>query len=232
MKWLRHSAVVLLGPVLLAACDGGSSTGPGKQDPDPTPPPIQTTPEQPDPPPPPPPTNPPPTPPSNSREGTLGFAVSGAITGTFDARGEFRTGSSTQTNSFAVATGTASRLSIVAFHLVSPPRGNVFLLELRNAQSGGSIPITTREQCDGQSTAPCAYGVLILDREPETEVIDVRDPSAFNLTSGSVTLTEVTDQRVSGVFSAQATQGSTGRVISLASGGFNIPLIAGQQSGG
>lgn len=230
MNWLRRSAALLLLPAVLAGCKDSVSPNPDPVPPEeepvqPAPPGTPGTPGQPAPPPPSTPTNPPPSTPSNPAVGVLGFSVSGALTGTFDARGQFQSGASRQTTSFAAAAGDASRLSIAAFHLVNPPRGNVFLLEIRNAQGVQSVPIQSRDACVA-GTAPCAYGVFVVNREPATEVTQVNDPQAFVLTSGTISTLEIAGGRARGVFAGQATRSSSGEVVTFADGGFDVPVVS------
>lgn len=187
-----------------------------------SPPPIQPAqPGQPAPPPPSTPTDPPPSAPSNPNAGVTTFTVSGALEGKFEAGGEFQPGNSSQIDSYAAGSRSGNRLLIAAYQRVGTSSGNRFVLQIRNLPGTGTVNIVRPEQCTDATTTPCASGRFIFDTAPNASV---SDDQTFTLTTGTVSVSTATAQRVSGTFSGQATRSATGETVNLSNGGFDVPL--------
>jgi hypothetical protein len=158
------------------------------------------------------------------REGTASFSYTGDQGGVYEARGEFRLVDSNtlQAGSWAVAGRDANGdLTVLAFSSPSGTRGTLLVLPLGRPTQGGTVSL----QCTGTQCpqAGVIFNALALGSRTATETL-------YGFTQGSVTIDTLTQTRIAGSFTGQASfydinfvQTPT-RTLTVVNGRFGVPI--------
>jgi hypothetical protein len=163
--------------------------------------------------------------PSAPGSGTVSFTYSGtAVSGSFNATGALQSSGANQPQfgTFAVGWREGSEFGIYGFRAASNNRGDAFYIDGRPITGPGTFPV--REWCDSPSQ-PCVE--IYFDRNIHwtTGALD----NECYLTSGSLTVTSLSNSQAQGTFSGQGECfSSTGQLqgsFAIANGSFNVPVI-------
>jgi hypothetical protein len=171
--------------------------------------------------------------------GSVTFNFSGAHSGEFRAEGELSQGLQdiTTHGTWAAAAWIEDeqQLGIVAFRGHSPPRGDGFALALGNISAPGTVTLNG-EACLLGEEDDCMTGWVGFDT-PFAQ----HDPMAddvFFITSGTVTISTYTTDRLVGSFAGTAVHlldlamaVPEPRTLTIANGSFDVPLLR-EQTGG
>lgn len=164
--------------------------------------------------------------------GTLQFTYRGPISGTFEATGEMQVqpGTLPQPVTGATAYRQENALSLLAFRVKTPSRGDLFAVHVGEAGQPGTIQLDPLS-CQQQSLAGCRVGIFLPDVDA-TALADSTDLRAlaergYVLLLGSVTITSRTDLRVRGTFQGIAFRGgeqSLQNALTISNGRFDLPI--------
>ena len=168
----------------------------------------------------------PPVPPEQ-QEPTVSFTYSGARSGSYRVEGDVPLDAERrpQFGTWAAALQIPGEaVGVTAARARTAPVADVFLIALHNITAPGSYTITPQAQCRLTTTTSCATGVFVFGFDWEDAN---RDPdAAYYIESGTVTVTAIDDEWISGTFEASGPSlFVNGGTISLASGSFDVPVV-------
>ena len=155
--------------------------------------------------------------PVESLEG-LAFSYSGALSGSYDGDGNIpaiESNGRPEFGSWSVARADSlGGLVIEGFDPTGADVGDLFILQLDDIREGVFEPcgILAGGGCHGRFIV----GVVL------TELATVQD--AFEISSGRVEISEATDSRLRGTFSATFTSGDGNRTITVTDGVIDVPF--------
>ena len=164
--------------------------------------------------------------------GTVSFSYRGAVTGSYQARGELqlRGGTLPQPATGATAFRQDSILAVLAFRTEDGARGDGFSLLLGALTETGSYAFDPLA-CQAQSAGACRVGVFApgldaaqLATTPDAAALAA---NAYVLVLGSVNVTRLTDVRVRGTFSGTAVRASDptlSSAVTITRGEFDVPI--------
>ena len=173
------------------------------------------------------PTGPTPPVPPEQQEPTVSFTYSGARSGTYRVEGDVSLDAERrpQFGTWAAALQIPGEApGVTAAQARTAPLADVFLIALHNITAPGSYPITPQMQCRLTTATSCATGLFVFGFDWEDAN---RDPdAAYYIESGTVTVTAIDDEWISGTFETSGPSlFVSGGTISLASGSFDVPLV-------
>lgn len=151
------------------------------------------------------------------------FSYSGDRSGSYQARGEISLDANRRPEhgTFAAALPEASGdIGVAGARAQTAPLADIFILGLHNISEPGTYPI--REDCTPQSTLSCALGYLAFGYHWE----DQRQPPAaqYFLDSGTVTISELSGDRIRGTFQAEESSFLIPS-LSISDGSFDVPIV-------
>ena len=150
--------------------------------------------------------------------GSLSFAYTGDISGSFDVSGEAKYSQSYPQNGFAIAKGGGTAVAISGVRPTQRPKYDFFGIELDGALLPGTYPVCTPLIGPG---CPFVYFLLGFNGSSADQ--------AYRMVSGSVTISEISGGRWRGTFQGTAEaitatgQSIPGRMITITSGQFDVP---------
>ena len=155
-----------------------------------------------------------------NREGSLSFAYSGAVSGTFAVSGEANLDATNYPqNAFAAAVTESGGVFIAGFRPTERPKLDYIGISLTGVTGPGTITV-----CTGPSGSGCPSLFFFLG-------LAGRDfDQAYAFTSGNVTISGFTTERVRGTFQGTAVFiAATGepdftRTVAVTNGQFDVPI--------
>ncbi|HET6231376.1 MAG TPA: hypothetical protein VFE05_14985 [Longimicrobiaceae bacterium] len=174
----------------------------------------------------------------NGRAGSMSFSFSGSTSGSFAADGRIPSATSSRFDyrPFAAAVRADSLVLLLAYDHGSGTRGDLTSLFLEQPTPGRSYSLDANA-CflADPSGASCATGFFLrnTDLNQESDVLEV----PFFFTSGTVTVTSVSDTEIEGTFSgtAEADDGVPGtalQTVIVTNGRFKMPIASSDLFGG
>ena len=155
--------------------------------------------------------------------GSLAFTYTGARSGTFSTSGAVVAGASGgfAKQQFATAVKFTnpgqSSIGIIGYLPVTAATGNEVILAFPASGIGQTLTLT-----DTCATAGCAIGLILFDTNP-----DLNEDSSvtFFLTSGTLQVSAVTNERITGTFSGTAEDEAGVQTLTVTDGTFDLPLV-------
>lgn len=163
--------------------------------------------------------------------GSISFAYSGVISGSYEARGvmEVEQGAIPAPVTGATAYLQDDLMNLLAFRAQTSTRGDAFTLLLGAVPGTGSLPLDPLS-CQQQVLASCRIGFFV----PDVDVTQLTGPDlaslleiTYVLVLGNVEVTTRTDRRIRGTFQAIAFRGNEENLqnsLTITNGSFDLPI--------
>ena len=155
--------------------------------------------------------------------GSIAFSYTGARTGTFSTSGAVlaQNGGGFVKQQFATAVKFTdpgqSSIGIIGYLPVTAATGNEVIFAFPSSGVGQTLALT--ETC---ATAGCAIGLIVFDTNPDLQ----EDNSVpFFLNSGTLQVSAVSNDRITGTFSGTAADIDGETTITVTNGSFDLPLV-------
>jgi hypothetical protein len=155
--------------------------------------------------------------------GSMAFSYTGARSGSYSVSGALtRQGA----NSFAkipfaagvkLSDGAQSYIGIVAYLPVTATTGHEVLFLFPRPAAGANLALV--DECADTS---CPLGIVAFDTNPD---VDVDNSEAFAFNTGTVHVTAINSDRISGTFSGTAADIDGTHTITVTNGTFDVPLV-------
>jgi hypothetical protein len=155
--------------------------------------------------------------------GSLSFTYTGARSGSYSTSGAVlaQNGGGFVKQQFATAVRFTqpgqNSVGVIGYVPVTPSTGNEVIFAFPSSGIGQTVAFT-----DNCNTTGCALGLIVFDTNPDLQ----EDNSVpFFLTSGTLQVSAVTNDRITGTFSGTAEDVAGVQTITVTNGSFDLPLV-------
>ena len=156
---------------------------------------------------------------------SLGFTYSGAAhSGVYQVEGDvpLGAGGTVQHGTWAAGGEAPGVLAVLASRARTAPFADVVVIALSGVTAPGTYPIDVR--CEQPGRVNCAAGRFMLNYDYSRAQFP---EASYRFTQGTVTVSELNDERVRGTFAVQGVASPGSAAITITSGSFDVPVVSG-----